>query len=175
MSKSLEFCINRASNPEVSGYADRDWSKASEALLGDMFSVLPPDWKEAMFSLCVDGELIGTVTPESHPIRKAHFIYNPDCDFSYFTSASAFTDGTLYHRYHLEAELISKVLTTQTYDRHVGMPTEEQRMKYTIGNFVVLTEFGDSTIWDIPNDKPWLNERLTILLPIKYELVEDKE
>lgn len=156
MSNSLEFCKRVAQDPARSTYSDREWSNAKESL----------DTK-LLFDEILNG---------NYKYRCAYYVdhdrlefdieieFNADAEFDYFTSETIICDGSLY----FAPELIcaQNVVCGRTYNKNIGEPERGNHIKYTVGNFVFLNEYdGD---W-VPADKPWMRERVTVLLPLRYE------
>jgi hypothetical protein len=83
---------------------------------------------------------------------------DPEANFDYFTSYRLFSDGTLISIFKAIDECLKNVYSGKTYNKDVGLPTH-----YTIGNLVVLEEFGDYGT----EEKPFLHSRITVLLPVK--------
>lgn len=62
-------------------------------------------------------------------------------------------------------ELLKKVMALGTYNKEMGIPQSGSEVNITIGNFVFLIEYGKFET----EDGAWLNERTTVLLPLKME------
>jgi len=158
LSNSLTFCQNRASNPSISFYADRNWSNAAE------HDITPP------LDHIVKGdrkyELTGKFDDDTDLFYNVNINIDPDAEFDYFVSDSFISDGTLIFLVESMDKLIKKAMSLQTYNKELGPPPNGCTVNLTLGNFVVLNEYdGD---W-IPADKKWMRERTTVLLPIKME------
>lgn len=156
MSKSLEFCKVRASNPNISCWSDRNWDDAKE------LDVLP------FINECLGDrrhyELKGLYLDDKELQYKISLTIDPDGEFDYFTSDSFISDGTLLFVGEAIHKLINRVLMLRTYNKDYGIPENGCNVCYTIGNIVILNEFdGD---W-VPEDKKWMDMRTTILLPLK--------
>ena len=157
MSKSLDFCRARASNPSLSFYADRDWNKAIE----DMET-------EAIFDEFLHGarnfHLEGRVDGDIEISFDVSISFDSNADFDYFTSDSCVHDGTLLFVRDVMDRCVRKVCNAKTYNKSIGEPESGDSIQFIVGNFVVLNEYdGDF----VPVNKPWLRERTTVLLPIK--------
>lgn len=156
MSNSLEFCKKRALDPNVSSYADRDWSKAKEYGIENLLDELLSGHRE--YKLTGRDEF---GEPISYNVKIE---IDPDADFDYFSSDSFLCDGTMIFLAESLEKMIKKIVSVMTYNKNLGKPTNGCTVNYTIGNAVILSEFdGD---W-IPKSKPWLRERTTVLLPLK--------
>lgn len=161
MSKSLEFCMAIASDPQRSGYAGRDWSKSIE-----MDSV-------GFFDRFLNGErnLTMTGTDECDDIHvDISLLFDKDANFDYFTSCSYTHDGTLLFITEMMSKLVEKVCCAITYNKTLRAPKSGDTVEYTVGNFVILNEYGEQFA---PEDKPWMRERTTVLLPLKMEIKKD--
>lgn len=164
-SKGLEWAIARASNTETSGLADRDWAQAVEVTSTDKIFMqvvadCEPQWTNN------DSYLL------HHPFGDfaVKIVYDPDADFSYFTCDGCTCDGTLYFTTEIMRKLAYKVVTVQTYDKRLSeqlMSGKGKGIKWTVGNYVVLTEYGEKFA---PEKKPWMNERVTVLLPLRMDV-----
>lgn len=156
MSKSLEFCKTRASNPEISCWSNRNWDNAKE------LDVLP------FINECLGDlrqyHLSGLYLDDEELQYDISFTIDPNGEFDYFTSDSFMSDGTLLFEGESIHKLINRVLWLRTYNKNYGIPVNGCNVCYTIGNIVILHEFdGD---W-VPEDKKWMDMRTTILLPLK--------
>lgn len=98
-------------------------------------------------------------------------VFDMDADFQYFVISRSTHDGTLSFTISRIVWVISQILNGTTYYEPCGKPLEGSHITYTIGNFIVITETGDFGT----NEKPWLHQRDTILLPVKYEVEGEKQ
>lgn len=156
MSKSLEFCKMRASNPDTSGYADRNWNNAYELDSSELLSHILTDSKQ--YQLC------GKLEDGTDVEYTISVTVDPDGEFDYFTSESYLSDGTALFFAEAMERLLQKVLTLQTWNNKIPQPQNSCTIHWTIGNFVYLNEYdGD---W-VPKDKEWMSMRTTVLLPLK--------
>lgn len=158
MSNSLEFCKRIAQNPARSTYSDREWSNAIEKLDTKLLfdEILNGDYKYRCTSYVDHDRLEFDIEIE----------FNTDADFDYFTSETIIHDGSLCFAIELMNRCVHNVVCGRTYNKNIGEPERGNHIKYTVGNFVFLNEYdGD---W-VPSDKPWMRERVTVLLPLKYE------
>lgn len=99
--------------------------------------------------------------------------YNPNADFSYFTTSSSIHDGTLLFVYKNIEDCLVKILTLQTYDKKIGLPKDviNSNYFYTIGDIVVVNEFDDRFA---PAEKPWMRQRTTVMVPIVFHYEEKR-
>lgn len=156
MSKSLDFCKTRALNPETSHWSDRNWNEAQELDISPFIDNILGDIRR--YKIC------GKLDDETEVQYSVMLTINPDGEFDYFTSDSFLSDGTLLFERESIDKLINKVLTLQTHNIKLGMPTNGCEIHWTIGNFIILHEYdGD---W-VPEDRQWMRSRTSILLPLK--------
>ena len=160
MSNSLDFCKARASNPSVSSYADRNWNNAAENMETENFfdNILQGNRKLRVDGIDHNGNKV---------YLNVELSFNPDADFDYFSGDSCVHDGTLLFIYEMMNKCVEKVKYAQTLSKANGQPKSGDTIKYVVGNFVVLNEFGKQFALE---DKPWLQERTTVLLPLKVEI-----
>lgn len=164
MSKSLSFCKQIAK--ERSGFADRPLDKAEEyegmeSLLADLFSDrenFSEEFQEIAWADGIATVKIRGITAEIH--------YNPNADFDYFTSVSSMSDGTAFFFGADIDRCLGNVVGILSYPKWETQPVRGDHIKYTIGNLVCLEEYGGDFV---PDDKPWMQCRTTVMLPIKFE------
>lgn len=159
MSKSFEWAIKRAKDPKVSHICDRNWDEAEEV---DVEKFLPSLEKPYWY---IEGEL---PNGKQKKYKVSIDIQKDYDDFEYYTCKASKHDGTLLFIQELIDKVLYSVLTMGTLPKNkIDKIEEADAVKYTIGNLVVLDEFdGD---W-VPEDKPWMESRTTVLLPISVEL-----
>ena len=173
MSKGFEWVKARASNPQLSqALAESDWSKANEVSKSTTINTF----------ISVSRTLAIAHNPFNQ-YQLAHgsaeysikLLHNEDADFQYLASSSCRHDGTFLFEKELIYRVAAKVLTLQT----CYLPYAEQLAKsgihtihWTIGNFVLLDEYGDQYALD---GKPWMKSRSTVLLPLKMEVGQYKK
>lgn len=160
MSKSLDYCKTIASNPLRSSYADRNWGGAVEYTE-----------TEAIFDRQIKGnrqlEMSGTDSDGNKVRLGVELLFDEDADFDYFISDSIIHDGTLLFVQNLIDKCVAKVCCAQIYNKNIRELKSGDTIKYTVGNFVVLNEFEEQFA---PDNKPWMQERTTVLLPLKMEI-----
>lgn len=154
MSKSLDFCIQAALDPTRSSYSDRDWSKAIEL---KSTRIMIDEMLEGIRKYVLEYDDDG-----SKGVINIELVLNADADFQYFTSESFVSDGSLAFITDASEKLISRVLGGRSYYADLKKPEYGDTIEFTIGNLVLLTEHGDFGT----EEKPWLRERNTILLPV---------
>lgn len=157
MSHSYDFCKRRCADKDVCGFYDRKWDDVSEYPFVGVIK------KELPLRYVLKGDGI-TVSVEIY--------YNPNADFQYFTSYSATTDGTMIFDLDAMKKLCDMVVFCETYFKEAGAPHNGSHITYTVGDFVVIREYGKEFA---TKEKPWLRERLTVMLPIRYEVREGVE
>lgn len=160
MSNSLVFCKATASDPSRSVFADSDWSKAVEIPNTETFF---DKYLRGNRKICIDG-----LDEEDHEISlDIDLVFNDNAEFEYFTTMSCVHDGTLLFIQRLMEACVWKVCRADTYNKRLTKPKNGDRIKYTIGNFVILNEYDKKFA---PEDKPWMQERTIVLLPLKFEI-----
>lgn len=155
MNNSLEFCIKTATDPTRSNLLDRDFSKVFEMPMKDITKLFKDN------NTCI--RKIGNTTLE--------ITYDPEADFQYYTTSTSRHDGTSIFVANNMVKCLEKVLYAQTYYAPAGIPKnlDGATLYYTIGNFVVCNEYGEQFA---PKDKRWMQQRTTVMLPIKYSYKE---
>lgn len=163
MSKSFDFCIKRASNPDVSNFADRDWSKAISVNVKNYFRRLIATHNLGQARLTgKNGERI-TVAVK--------ITYDPEAEFSYFTSCSCIHDGTFLFEIQTLESCMMNVISGITYDLRLDWPPEDgDTLRYTVGDAVMLNEYDDDGSKFTPQGKPFMKSRTTVLLPISMRI-----
>lgn len=157
MSKSFDFCKAAVQDASRSNYTDRSWDNAGE------------DYEtEAIFDEFIRGArsfyITGKLDDGTDVKINIGISFDGDADFDYFTSSTCVHDGTLFFVREAMDECVRNVCTARTYNKNIGAPGHGDNIRYVVGNFVVLTEYdGDF----VPDDKPWMRERTTVLLPLK--------
>ena len=154
MSKSLDFCIQAALDPTRSSYSDRDWSKAIEL---QSTRIMIDEMLEGIRKYVLEYDDDG-----SKGVINIELVLNADADFQYFTSERFLSDGSLAFITDASEKLISRVLGGRSYYADLKEPEYGDTIEFTIGNLILLTEHGDFGT----EEKPWLRERNTILLPV---------
>lgn len=166
--KSLDFVTERIKSGST-GLTDIKFDQITELYFRDMFKTIfeqefPEDNKVMIES---DNKLIAEV------------IYDPNADFNYFSMTRCIHDGTLSFVIQLIEELLTKVFGCKTYNQEV-LPNAQDfdifiqthYIKYTIGDIVLGVEHDGDFIFE---DKEWMHERTTAMLPIKFEVIEKIE
>lgn len=171
--KSLEY-IKQTIASGRTGLTNVDWEDLSETSFKDAFKQM----YQHDFPEC---NRIETRTSKDGGDLIAEFIYDPDVDYNYFSMERSTHDGTFLFIGETITKLLHKVFMCGTYNKEVmdGIPSPMEdenffkmhHLKYTVGDIVLGTEFdGDF----VPEDKKWMRERTTAMLPIKFEVVSNK-
>ena len=161
MSKSFEFCVNRASDPDVSSYTDRDWINAIEL-------VNTKERFDTVLNGCRKFRISGTDASGEKINLDVEICFDANADFGYFTSVYCVHDGTLYFVMECVNRCMNNVLGAATCDARLRREIVNGcTIRYTVGNFVMSNEYGDFG----SAEKPWLKSRTTVLLPLKQEVV----
>ena len=155
MSKSLEFSIDRLSDPDISCYSNSDWSKAVEVSSEEIFDSYIDGCRE----INVEG-----YDEDGQPINvKTILTFDQEGDFQYCATKKCVCDGTLLFLDNLKYNLVSAVCCAKTICKSIEPVENGDTINYTIGNFVILTEECESP----DKDKPWLTDRFIVALSLK--------
>lgn len=152
MSKSYDFCKALCQDKERCKFYDRKWDDVSEYSFIDIFKNEFP---------------LHCILKSDNVKIFVDVIYDSSADFQYFTSYAAYTDGTTVFELEAMQEIFSRLVQCGTYFNKADAPHNGAHITYTVGNFVVIREYGKEFS---PPDKPWMSERLTVMLPIKYDI-----
>lgn len=170
MSKSFEWTLERANDPAISKLAGLDVSSAyeleSEATFRHAFY---------MFRECVYPEFFKGSSIDSYWITNGEHDYSvrvsfdENADFDYFTFDREVGVGTSAFVQWLLEEIALKVIGLRTAHQpkiEKGLSTFKD-IFWTVGNFVVVPEYDKALA---TKEKPWLRERVTVLLPLKMDV-----
>ena len=171
--KSLEFVRERIKNGYCSNMKMKDFNNMSEHSFMDFLAYyyaenLYPLFKNNILEYEISGECGG-----EKGSRKISVEYNPDSKFEYFTMEQCVCDGTLMFLDSLKCNIMQKLLRSETYNKET-IPSNyisnvwDYDIKYSVGDFVVNSEYGDFGT----EEKPWMHIRFTVMLPIKCEIVK---
>ena len=100
--------------------------------------------------------------------------YNPDADFEYFTMQRCVCDGTLIFYSDLVEDILLSLTGGETYNKEkepddfINNQYEYDRV-YEIGDLVLGDEFSSKFA---TKEKPWMQSRFTVFLPIKMDFVK---
>lgn len=163
MSKSLEYVKRRIEEGNCQNMSPEEFVNMSVMPLNSFWN-----------KLSVGETIILAITKDKSEVI-ADLTYNPDADFDYFTTESCVCDGTLVFMTELIEKLLKKIGSLNTYyvPAFEGIPEEEfcnYKLHYEVGDFIM-----NSHIIEPPNkDKPWMCDRFTVMLPIKFTVEKVK-
>ena len=157
MGKSLDFCKRLASDLERSTYCDRDFNFAKEY-----------DNTLDVFEYVLNRKSLSNLTAEWNNTIHYSIEYDSEADFDYFVSETDMTDGTLVYKMNVEGAVIERVAKCLTYFIPKGAPSSGDNVKYTVGSLVVIDEWRNVGT----HDKPWMKNRITVMLPVKYDVIK---
>lgn len=158
MSYSYKFCKQRIKSKDLDGFEDVNFSKAAEY---DIRSIIRADFLEKRKYDTMAGGFVQT-----------EINYDPDCkNFQYFTSQRKYTDGTMCFVTEMIEELLQRVFICDTYYIPAGEPEDGDFLIYTIGNPIVIEEVDKKFA---PKDAPWMCDRVTVMLPIFFEIKREE-
>lgn len=166
MGKSLEFVKSRIESGECNGMENNNYLSLTEtSILDYLCGYLEfPQFENNKLTLSLDG----TDANGNKFNTEIELTYNPEAKFDYFAMGQCVCDGTQIFFNDVMYDVISKVVGCATANAAiipVDLPSNPMSYNYfyTIGDFVLGTEFGDEFS---TTEKPWLNARLTAMLPI---------
>lgn len=163
MSKSLKYIKRRIEDGDCKNMPPEEFANMSVTSL---------TWFWNQISV---GETIVLATTKDKSKVIADLTYNPDADFNYFTTESCTCDGTLLFMADLMREILEKIRALNTCYAPAFKDINEEdlcnyKFHYEVGDFVI-----NSHIIEPPNeDKPWLCDRFTVMLPIKFTVEKIK-
>lgn len=105
---------------------------------------------------------------------NACIAYDNDADFQYFIAQEYVCDGTKSFHFSLCKEILEKLYYLKTFFKNSEPDDFEENpckydIEYTVGNFVLCSKYSDEFS---TKKKPWLKERVTVMLPIRNEFIE---
>lgn len=154
MSRSYDFCKKRCADQALCGFYDRKWDDVQE------YPFIAAPGRKPPYSGKLKADDMGI---------SIDILFDPNADFQYFTSYVAYTDGTMIFELEAMQKLFNRLLQCGTYFNKMEAPHDGAHITYTVGNFVVVREYGKEFA---PKEKPWMTERLTVMLPINYQIEE---
>lgn len=166
MSKSFEWVTTRAKN-QGGSLAESDWSEAVELSNRTTIDTFISVSRALCFCSTPFSQYKLTHVTANYMVKIKH---DENADFQYFASASCLNDGTLLFQQNLIHRVASKVVTLQTcYAPYANdlAKSGTHIVNWTIGNFVLLNEYGDQYA---PQGKPWMKMRSTVLLPLRMDI-----
>ena len=169
--KSLEFIKNRFNSDNC----NKEFSKNDYKSLCEQSTL---DW---LNSRLFDSEnnkwdmsLVGTDDNGKSFKILTSINYNPDADFEYFTMQRCVCDGTLIFYSDLVEDILLSLTGGETYNKEkepydfINHQYEYDRI-YEIGDLVLGDEFSSKFG---TKEKPWMQSRFTVFLPIKMDFVK---
>lgn len=162
MNKSLEYIRSRIANEETS-FSDRNMETAIVVPFTRFVKLKEKEAVDAFYDITLDDNRYAKLI--------SHLIYDPDAEFEYFTSSVSTHDGTLLFVTETIKECINNILQLQTYNITKGFPKnlDGAEITFTIGDIVVVNECDPKFA---PADKPWMQERTTVMIPLIYNYKE---
>lgn len=168
--KSLEFVKKRIASGVCNGMENNKYEHMSEI----DFPVIA---RKIRFNECVEisENLWKIKIPfENGKTTEISVKHNLNAKFDYFSTEVRRCDGTLIFAVELCEKIFSKILTGRScYTPKMPKGAEEKPYNYDIvfevGNFVFAEEYGEQFA---TKEKPWLKERVTVMLPIRSEFIE---
>lgn len=162
MSKSLEFVKARIAN-EGTSFSDRNMEAAIVVPLTRFIQLKEKQVVDALYDVVLDDKRFSKIV--------SHLIYDPDADFEYFTSSVSVHDGTLLFVSETVNDCINNILGLKTYNVTKGFPKNLDGVEFTftVGDIVIVNEYDTKYA---PADKPWMQERTTVMIPLIYEYKE---
>lgn len=105
--------------------------------------------------------------------------YDPDADFEYVTYERCRCDGTFLFLSSISKQLIKKIITGATYNKAKISENDIEKLKngelsivYTVGDIIQVTEYSEEFGTE---EKPWMTARFSVLLPLKFDLIPNKD
>lgn len=162
MSKSLDFCKEISQDKNRSTFTDRNWTNVYEV---DSFEF----FRQAFDTDCCDFYVSGHEDEDNKKVDVRVILdFNADTQYEYFTSYSEIHDGSIAFEHDLMVKCLSKVGTGNSLPKDLNIKNyhDGDVVKYTIGNFVIITEHDEDGNKFTPDDKPFCNCRTTVMLPL---------
>ena len=158
MNKSLEYIKNRIKTGYVNNMTEEEFSNMQVVKFTDVCA------KFNHHNILENKE-----TGEVYIDMK----YDPDAKFDYFTLETCYCDGTFMFMGELIDKIINKICSLQTYyspaiEEEIDL--SKYHVHYIVGDFVANTYYIESP--DL--EKPWMKDKFTVMLPIKFEVEEVK-
>ena len=159
--KSIDYIKTIAKDPERSSFYDRDFSLVSVLSSETYFD----RYLNGLRDLLVKGK-----DRSGEPIElSVSLSFVDDYDFQYFVSESFLSYGSLLYLENALNRIAEKICAGETFFAQSKAPENGDSIHYTIGDYVIITEYDDDGTVFATKEKPWLRERTTIMLPISYE------
>lgn len=155
MSKSFDFALSVANDKERSCFYGRNFENATEMDADSFFNqYVSTDRHFHSYFVDVDVE------------------FDPESDFDYCVTNSYLSDGTLLNSFQTIGECFLRIIKGETFYKPKGAWKQGSQIKYVCGNIIYLVEHGKFGT----EEKPWLSERISVMVPVKYDVIgEERE
>lgn len=168
--KSLDFAKKRIASGECGGMENDKFEHMNEV----NFRVIAENIR---FNECVkvsdnlwEVEFLVNGTDKKVKLSVKH---NPDAEFDYISVKRCCCDGTLCFFMSLCEEILEKILSGKSayipkIPKDIDESPENYDISFEVGNFVFAEEYGEQFAAE---DKPWIQCRFTVMLPVKCDFV----
>ena len=169
--KSIEFVKKRIADGEANVPLQND-AHFYETTFSDYINMFCSQELIEEFEI-TNGIKIALPSKDFKSYIPVYITYDEDASFEYFTMDRCVCDGTIAFMTDLMKDCFNKIVGLQTCNIK-KLPSDFQEnpfkyeISYTVGNFVCCEEFGDFGT----EEKPWINSRFTVMLPIKFDIKE---
>ena len=167
MGKSLEFVKKRIASGQCNGMENNKYEVMIEQDIRELFTIV---------NYTKNGTILADISYLKDDTSYFNMIikHDPDADFEYFTMQRCNCDGTFVFFQKLMGECIDKIIHLKTCNVNKEIPKDltGYSIVYTVGDFVLAEEFGKEFA---TKEKPWLKTRFTAMLPIKFDVVKNRE
>lgn len=158
MNKSIEFVKKRVSSDAFTGFGN----------IKDKQNHVIPYTKIVKYNELKNTFCFGNKT------IKARFKYNPYADFDYLVAQSCYCDGTLSLAFALCDKIVERIFTGKScYEpkkpKDLYKRPEDYEILFELGDFVFVEEYEKQFA---TRDKPWINSKFTVILPVKCDFFE---
>ena len=169
--KSLEFIKNRFNSDNC----NKEFSKNDYKSLCEQSTL---DWLNSRLFESGSNKWDLTLTGTDENGKDIKFLtsitYNPNAEFEYFTMQRCTCDGTLIFYNDLMEEILRSLASGETYNKE----KEPNDFANHLADYDRIYEIGDLVFGDEFNkkfgikEKPWMQSRFTVFLPIKMDFVK---
>ena len=174
--RSLKFVQGRIASGLCNGMENNQYESMQEINLMDVLNYYEHNitfdgnvCKRIILSATTDANLKGDI--------EIQVKYDPEAEFEYFTMETCICDGTFFFFYELMATVLNKVFGFGTYNKE-KVPKDYNnnpfvyKLEYIIGNPIIAVEHNTKFATE---DKPWLLDRFSVMLPIKMDFEKRDE
>ena len=172
MNKSLNFVKQRIMSGNCAGMEIKNYS--------NMFEVNTRELCRNFKDVFKDDDITFRHVEYDADDKKIHFCvdikYDPDYDFEDFITQRCISDGTYFFFLELSANCLNKIMTLKVLNNNQvphdvsAVWLNGKNLIYTIGNFVWAEEIGQEFS---TNEKPWMMDRMSAILPIKLDIITE--